>query len=99
MFDGGDTSEYKEHTIRQDLALKLMMNLTNNNPSQSMDLEINECLQEWIIEEWTSDIDVKPEIENLKTVRSFLDYAKGFYLKISELIKKPTYKTNLTLKE
>ncbi|VVC29565.1 Armadillo-type fold,Domain of unknown function DUF2428, death-receptor-like,Armadillo-like helical [Cinara cedri] len=88
VFDGGDTSEYKELTIRQNLALKIIMNLTNSYPSQSMDLEINKHLQEWITEEWTSEFDVKPKIEDLKTVGNFNDYAKGFYSKISGLIKK-----------
>lgn len=78
MFDGGDTSEFKEHTIRKDLALNIINNLTNNNP-ESINLEINQYLQEWIIEEWTTDSDDKPTVLNLKTVGDFMTYAKNVY--------------------
>lgn len=88
MFDGGDTSEFKEHTIRRGLALDTIIYLTNNHP-RSTDLEIIEYLQEWIVEEWTADFDDKPTIENLKTVGDFMTYAKCVYSTISKLINKP----------
>lgn len=44
-------------------------------------------LQEWIIEEWTSDFDVKPSVQDLKTIGSFMTYAKQIYSKIGEPIK------------
>jgi len=78
VFDGGDTSEFKEHTIRKGLALNIMNNLTNNNP-ESLNLEINSYLQEWIIEEWTTDSNDKPTVLNLKTVGDFMTYAKNCY--------------------
>jgi len=77
VFDGGDTSEFKEHTIRKGLALNIIIYLTNNNP-QSINLEINKCLQEWIIEEWTTDSD-KPTVLNLKSIGDFMTYAKNIY--------------------
>lgn len=76
MFDGGDSSEFKEHTIRKDLALNIINNLTNNDP-ESINLEINKYLQEWIIEEWKTDD--KPTVVNLKTVGDFMTYAKNVY--------------------
>lgn len=80
MFDDGDTSNFKEHTIRQRLALDTITRLTNNNP-RSMDLEINKNLNEWIIEEWTYDLHVKPTIYDLSSIRNFMAYAKEFYTK------------------
>lgn len=53
-----------------------------------MHLEINKNLQEWIVEEWTSDFDSKPTVQNLQTIGDFMTYAKGYYLQISQLIKK-----------
>jgi len=76
VFDGGDSSEFKEHTIRKDLALNIINNLTNNDP-ESINLEINKYLQEWIIEEWKTDD--KPTVVNLKTVGDFMTYAKNVY--------------------
>lgn len=94
MFDGGDTSKYKEYTSRQELVLKIIINLTNMKP-QLIDLEINKDLQEWIIDEWISDFDVKPKIEDLDTVGHFIAYATEFYSKITELMKKSfMFKTN-----
>lgn len=78
VFDGGDTSEFKEFTIRQSLMQNKITDLTNKNP-ESLNLEINEHLQEWIIENWTCDIDIKPNYQDLRTVENFLIYAKEFY--------------------
>lgn len=80
MFDGGDTSEFREHTIRQRLALDTITRLTNSNP-QAMDLEINKNLHEWIIKEWTYDLDVKPTTHDLSSIGNFMAYAKEFYTK------------------
>lgn len=85
MFDGGDTSEFKEHTIRKGLALNIIIHLTNNNP-QSINLEINKYLQDWIIEEWTIDSDNKPTVLNLKSVGDFMTYAKNVYSITSKLM-------------
>lgn len=84
VFDGGDTSAFKEHPIRQELALNIITCLTINNP-QSINLEISEYLQEWIIEEWTFDFDVKPTVQDLKSVEDFKKYAYQIYSKISGL--------------
>ena len=84
MFDGEDTSEFKEHTIRRDLALNIIISLTNNNP-QSINLEISKYLQEWIIEEWTTDFCDKPTVLNIKTVGDFMNYAKNVHLITSKL--------------
>lgn len=78
VFEGGDTSKFKEHTIRQRLALDTITRLMNSNP-QSIDLEINKNLNEWIIEEWTHDLDVKPTIYDLSSIGNFMAYAKEFY--------------------
>lgn len=80
MFDGGDTSEFGEHTIRQRLALDTITRLMNSNP-QSMDLKIYKKLNEWIIEEWTYDLDFKPTIYDLNSIGNFMAYAKEFYTK------------------
>lgn len=81
MFDSEDTSKYKELEIRQGLARVILSNLTSSEP-QAFDLEINHQLQEWITEEWTCDIDVKPGIQSFKTTRDFMDYAKDYHLKM-----------------
>lgn len=86
VFDGGDTCEYKEHTFRQGLALNIINCLTNRDP-QSLNLEISKYLQEWVIEEWTSDFDVKPTAQDLKTIGNFMTYAKKMYTKMSDPIK------------
>lgn len=88
MFDGGDTSEFKEHTIRRALALKIIIYLTNINP-QSINLEMSNHLQEWIIEEWTTDFNDKPTVLNLKTIGDFITYSKNVYSITSKLISKP----------
>uniref|UniRef100_A0A2H8TRY6 tRNA (32-2'-O)-methyltransferase regulator THADA n=2 Tax=Melanaphis sacchari TaxID=742174 RepID=A0A2H8TRY6_9HEMI len=88
VFDGGDTSEFKEHTIRRALALKTIIYLTNNNP-QSINLDMSKYLKEWIIEEWTTDYDEKLKVLNLKTVKDFMTYSKNFYSITSKLINKP----------
>lgn len=88
MFDGGDTCEFKEHTIRQNLSLSMMLHLTNGNPT-SNNLEISKCLQEWIIEEW--NFDIEPTAQNLKTVGDFTMFAKEYYSRINKLIKKSTF--------
>lgn len=85
MFDGGDTSEFKEHTIRKGLALNIIINLTNDNPP-SVNLEINKNLQEWIIEEWPADSVNKPTVLNLKSVGDFMTYAKNVYSITSKLM-------------
>lgn len=84
MFDGGDTSEFKEHPIRQELALNIITCLTDRNP-QSMHLEISKYLQEWIIKEWTFDFDVKPTVQDLKSIEDFKMYAYQFYSNINVL--------------
>lgn len=61
-----------------------MFHLTNNNP-KSIDLEINEYLQEWIFEEW--NFDVKPTVQNLKSIGDFTAFAKESYSRINKVIK------------
>jgi len=85
VFDGGDTSEFKEHTIRKGLALNIINYLTSKNP-ESINFEINKYLQEWITEEWTTDSDNKPTVLNLKTVGDFMTYAKNVYSITSKLM-------------
>lgn len=80
MFDGEDTSQFKEHTIRQTLALNTIVRLTNSH-TESMNLKINNSVQEWITEEWTYDFDVKPTIQNLSTIGDLMAYSKEFYAK------------------
>lgn len=81
MFDGGDTSEFKEHSIRRALALKIITYLTNNNP-HSINLEMSKHLQEWIIEKWTTGLD-KRIVLLLKTIGDFITYSKNVYLMTS----------------
>ncbi|KAE9528149.1 hypothetical protein AGLY_012571 [Aphis glycines] len=88
VFDGGDTSEFKEHSIRKAIALKIITYLTNNNPN-SINLEMSKHLQEWIIEEWTTDFDNKPTILHLKTIGDFITYSKNVYSMTSKPINKP----------
>lgn len=47
-----------------------------------MSLELNICLHEWILEEWTYNVEDKPSITNLSNVGDFMTYAKDFYKKI-----------------
>lgn len=91
MFDGGDTSEFKEHSIRKAIALKIITYLTNKNP-HSINLEMSKHLQEWIIEEWTTDFDDKSTILHLKTIGDFITYSKNVYSMTSKLINKPLIK-------
>lgn len=86
VFEAGDTCEFKEHTIRYNLIIGTIKRLTNN-PSKSINLEINQGLQEWITEKWTSDIDVKPTVENLTNIGNFMAFAKNYYSRISELVQ------------
>lgn len=49
----------------------------------SINLEINKHLQEWITEDWTSNFDVKPNDQDLKTIGDFMTYAKEVYSRIT----------------
>lgn len=86
MFDGGDTSEFKEFTIRQGLIQNKIIDLTNKNP-KSIHLEISKYLQEWIIEDWTYDFDIKPRDQDLQTIEDFINYAKQFCSKTTGLFQ------------
>lgn len=88
MFDGEDTSQFKEHTVRQTLALDTIVRLTNSHP-ESMNLELNKRVQEWITEEWTCNSDVKPTTQNLSTIGNLMAYSKEFYTKTMVSLKIP----------
>lgn len=53
-----------------------------------MHLEINNNLQEWIVEEWTNDFNIKPTGQNLQTIGDFITYAKDYYSQICGTFKK-----------
>lgn len=65
----------------------MINNLTSRNP-ESVRLEISDCLQTWIIEDWTCDFEAKPTAENLQTIGAFTTYAKEYYSQISGLKNK-----------
>lgn len=79
VFDGGDTSAFKEHTIRQKLALETAVCLANGEP-QSTGLETTECILRFITEEWfIINSDVALKVDGIKTVGDFMKYAKELY--------------------
>lgn len=65
-----------------------MINNLTSSDSESVHLEISKYLQEWIIDEWTSDFDAKPQAQHLQTIGDFTTYAKGYYSQISEIKSK-----------
>lgn len=79
VFDVGDTSAFKEHTVRQKLALETAVCLANGKP-QSTSLETTRCIIDFIAEEWiTINSDVALKVNGIKTVGDFMEYSKQLY--------------------
>ncbi|XP_050441276.1 thyroid adenoma-associated protein homolog isoform X2 [Adelges cooleyi] len=81
VFDGGDTCEFKEHMVRQTLALSTLSKLTNNQ-DECMNLEIENDIHEWIVENWLNIVDVSHTVIKLTTVGDLISYAKDFNSRI-----------------